>query len=168
MTRRLALFAALVALVFTPALLAQQSAPPNGLPDLVGALKATPGCLGVEAARTMSGKQVIFAWFENRKAVINWYNSDLHRGLMQQFGGSGRPNGPMADVPENVPVLAVASITLNAAPQNAADMKNQLSQIAIELYTPLPGGLAVGGRFSPTALKVPGLVDIPVSALKQQ
>src|SRR5262245_51088535 len=35
--------------------------------DLGGALKATPGCLGVESARTSSGKQVIFAWFENKK-----------------------------------------------------------------------------------------------------
>ena len=31
-------------------------------PDLVGALKASPGCLGVETARTGSGKEVIFAW----------------------------------------------------------------------------------------------------------
>jgi hypothetical protein len=162
------LFAALVGLVFSPALLAQPPQRPNGLPDLVGALKATPGCLGVEAARTQGGKQVIFAWFENRKAALNWYNSDVHRGLMQPFGGGGRPDGPMADVPENVPVLAVASLTLNTAAQTAAEMKNQLSQIAIELYTPLPGGLAVGGRFAPTTLKVPGLVDIPVSALKPQ
>jgi hypothetical protein len=34
-------------------------------PDLVGPLKATPGCLGVETARTASGKMVIFAWFED-------------------------------------------------------------------------------------------------------
>jgi len=29
-------------------------------------LKATPGVLGVDAARTISGKQVIFAWFEKQ------------------------------------------------------------------------------------------------------
>jgi hypothetical protein len=32
-----------------------------------------------------------------------------------------------------------------------------ISQIAIELYKPLPGGASLGGRFSPSTLKVPGL-----------
>jgi len=35
------------------------------------------------------------------------------------------------------------------------------TQIAIELYAPLPGGLAVGGRFAPSTVKVPGLLDVP-------
>src|SRR5438552_1353791 len=96
---------------------------------------------------------------------MNWYNSDLHRGLMQQLGGGGRPDGPLADVPEDVPVLAIASLTFNGGAQTGGEMKNQLSQIAIELYTTLPGGLAVGGRFAPAALKVPGLVDLPLAAL---
>ena len=166
MTRRLMLFAALVVLVFAPALIAQQAPASNGLPDLVDALKATPGVLGVDAARTMSGKQVIFAWFENRQAALNWYNSDVHRGLMKQFGGGSQAREPMGAVPENVPVLAIASLTLTSAPQSPADMRNALSQIAIELYAPLPGGVAIGGRFAPSALKVPGLVDLPAAALK--
>ncbi|MDT4898958.1 MAG: hypothetical protein QOH25_4035 [Acidobacteriota bacterium] len=41
----------------------------RGFPDLVAGLKATPGCLGVETARTDSGKSVIFAWFEDKKAA---------------------------------------------------------------------------------------------------
>jgi hypothetical protein len=41
-------------------------------------------------------------------------------------------------------------------------------KIAIELYTPLPGGIAVGGRFAPSTLKVPGLMDVPLSALSKQ
>jgi len=171
MTRRLMLFAALVVLVFAPALIAQQPPASNGLPDLVGALKATPGVLGVDAARTMSGKQVIFAWFENRQAAMNWYNSDVHRGLMRQFGAvGGRPKGPMADVPENVPVLAIASITLSGAPAqtDTAAVKNATSQISIELYTPLPGGIALGGRFAPSSLKVPGLIEMPASVLTRQ
>jgi len=171
MKRRLMLFAALVVLVFAPALVAQQAPAPNGLPDLVGALKGTPGVLGVDAARTMSGKQVIFAWFEKRQAALNWYNSDVHRGLMKQFGGgAGRPKGPMADVPENVPVLAIASITLSGAPaaSDTAAVRSATSQISIELYTPLPGGIALGGRFAPSSLKVPGLVELPASVLSKQ
>ena len=34
---------------------AKPKAPQGGFPDLVGALKMTPGVLGVDAARTMSG-----------------------------------------------------------------------------------------------------------------
>jgi hypothetical protein len=63
--------AILAATMWSPALLvgrAQENAPvqrpnPAGFPDLVGGLKATPGVLGVDTARTTSGKMVIFAWF---------------------------------------------------------------------------------------------------------
>ena len=59
--------------------------PPAGWPDLVSGLKETPGCLGVETARTQSGKNVIFAWFENREAVSQWYRSDMHRDVMRKY-----------------------------------------------------------------------------------
>src|SRR5262245_28351929 len=89
----------LAALIFAPALVSGQTAGQTtgqtasqtagqttgqtrgGFPDLVAALKATPGCLGVETARTSSGKQVIFAWFENKKAVLAWYYSDTHQAV---------------------------------------------------------------------------------------
>jgi len=35
-----------------------------------------------------------------------------------------------------------------------------MTSIGIELYGPLPGGIAVGGRFAPEALKVRGLREI--------
>jgi hypothetical protein len=57
-------------------------------------------------------------------------------------------------------VLAIASLTLNGAP--GPENPIPVSQIAIELYRPLPGGLAAGGRFAPSAMKVPGLVDVPM------
>src|SRR5262245_28124662 len=53
--------------------------------NLVADLKASPGCLGVEVARTESGKQVIFAWFEDKEALLKWYHSDTHRALMKDF-----------------------------------------------------------------------------------
>src|SRR5260370_42318609 len=49
---------------------------------LLADLKATPGCLGVETAKTDSGKQVVFAFFENKKAVLAWYNSPTHQKLV--------------------------------------------------------------------------------------
>ena len=165
MKRQIGLFIALTMLVFGPALLAGQTSasPPRPAgPDLVGALRATPGCLGVETARTASGKQVIFAWFENKKAVLTWYYSDTHVALMRQLSGGGpRPGGPLADVPDEGPVLAVASLTPSAGAQ-PGDLRAGFSQIAIELYQPLPGGIAAGGRFGPTSMKVPGLVEVPM------
>jgi len=158
----------LAALVFVPAILTgqQQGAaaqPGGGFPDLVGALKATPGVLGVETARTQSGKQVIFAWFENKKAALTWYYSDTHRSLQRAFAPGSPARTPMADVPDDgTPVLAIASLTMSGTP--TAESPFPVSQIAIELYKPLPGGLAAGGRFSPATMKVPGLIDVPMPA----
>jgi len=155
---------ALGVLLFGPAVVGAQTraaAPPagGGFPDLVGALKATPGVLGVDAAQTQSGKQVIFAWFENKAAVMTWYNSELHRGLMSSLGGGPpRAEAPLSGIKdETIPVLAVASVTLD--PATPADFR-KARQISIELYTPLPGGISVGGRFAPSTLKVPGLMDL--------
>lgn len=60
------------------------------------------------------------------------------------------------------PIIAIASLT----PSRNANGKQQnglppVDQIAVELYTPLPGGLAVGGKFAPGGLKVTGLVEVP-------
>jgi hypothetical protein len=149
----------LAALVFTPTVLAGQAPPPgrpSGFPDLVGALRATPGCLGVETAMTQTGKRVIFAWFEDRKAVLNWYYSDAHQAVMRQFFSKSSGRRPLADVPDGPPVLAIASLTM--ADRATGDGTSlPFSQISIELYTPLPGGISLGGRFAPSALTVPGL-----------
>jgi hypothetical protein len=144
---------------------APQQGPPAGLPDLIGMLKATPGVLGVDAAQTMSGKQVIFAWFENKKAALNWYYSEGHQQLVKTFASGGNPGRtPMADVPDDGnPILAVASITLSKQPQ-VSGVQLPVSQIAIELYAPLPGGLAAGGRFAPSSVKVKGLVEVPMAS----
>ena len=119
-----------------------------GFGDLVGALKATPGCLGVETARTGSGKQVIFAWFENKSAAMKWYMSDVHQDVMKRFLPNFHSGSkPLADVTdENAPILAIASVTFNDKP---AEGQSPFKQIAIELYQPLGGGLEIGGRFAP-------------------
>ena len=169
MARETVMVLTLALVIFSPAALVlvaqapQPQGPPAGFPDLVGMLKATPGVLGVDAAQTMSGKQVIFAWFENKKAALNWYYSEGHQKLMKTFASGGSPGRkPMADVPDDGnPILAVASITLSQQPQ-VSGVQLPVSQIAIELYTPLPGGLAAGGRFAPSTVKVKGLVEVPI------
>ena len=138
--------------------------PVQGMPDLVAMLKATPGCLGVDAARTMSGKQVIFAWFENKNAVLNWYYSEGHQRLIKTLASGGNPGRtPLADIADDSgPILTIASLTLSDKPQ-VGGVQLPVSQIAIELYAPLPGGLAAGGRFAPNTVKVKGLVDVPLA-----
>ena len=163
--------AALSLIIAVPAIVTvrAQSAK-TGVPDLIGGLKATPGVLGVELAQTMSGKNVIFAWFENKSAVLKWYYSETHQAAMLQFGATERrAHGPLADVPDDGrPILAIASVTLTGAPPTgAADLKS-VPQIAIELYAPLPGGLAAGGRFAPSTVKVPGMIEVPTRAAAER
>jgi hypothetical protein len=43
-----------------------------------------------------------------------------------------------------------------------------ISSIGIELYGPLPGGVAVGGRFAPEAVKVRGLREIDLGTAQAQ
>jgi hypothetical protein len=161
--RELGAVLVLAAAIFTPTMIAAQAPPPGGLPDLVGALKATPGVLGVDAGQMVSGKQVIFAWFENKQAALNWYNSDVHRKLMNGFSsGARRADGPLAGIKDDSgPIMAIASITMDPVAMKNGDLKGATKQIAIELYAPLPGGVAAGGRFAPSTVKVPGLLDVP-------
>ena|SRR5436190_13334427 len=165
-TAREVIAAALLTLVVALPAAITVRAQQKGGPDLVGALKTTPGVLGVEVGQMISGKQVIFAWFENKQAVLKWYYSDAHQALMLQFaGGARRPRGPLADVPDDgKPVLAIASVTLTGPPPSRAEDLKSVPQIAIELYAPLPGGLAVGGRFAPSSVRVPGMVEVPANA----
>jgi hypothetical protein len=117
--------------------------------------------LGVDTAQTSSGKQVIFAWFENKQAVLNWFYSETHQAAMRMFApGGASDRAPLAHIKDDSgPILAIASLTLVQKPQ-VAGVTLPVSQIAIELYAPLPGGLAAGGTFAPATLKVPGLVDV--------
>ena len=155
--------------IFAPAVVAfaQTAPPPNPLMALPEAIKATPGCLGVETAMTSSGKMVIFAWFENKKAALAWYYSQTHQALVKMGGGSSRPGGPMTDVPDDgKPIMAIASVTLSRAQDGIPPSGlPPVSQIAVELYSPLPGGLAAGGRFAPMSVNVPGLLYTPDTAL---
>lgn len=126
-------------------------------PDLVSGLRATPGCIGVKTVSVFGEKKlVIMAWFENKKAVRAWYNSKMHVDAMHKFfPGSGGREPLAAFKDENAPIMMIASVTPSDKPMPGQQLA--VSQIAIEAYTPVPGGLALGGTFAPSGLKVPGL-----------
>lgn len=137
-----------------------QAQPANGaqgFPDLASGLREIEGVLGVEIARSASGKSVIFAWFEDKAAAKRWYYSDMHRGVMEAFANMAPEAAePMADIPDDVPILCIATVTPAGKDRPGIDGA-PFSQISIELYTTLPGGIAFGGAFSPDTLKVKGL-----------
>lgn len=136
--------------------------------QLIQGLLQTPGCLGVDAGQMRSGKNSIFAWFENKAAVERWYYSDVHQRMMHAAvppDPNAEPSKPLEYVTdENVPIMVIASITFADKPM-FKEMKLPISQISIELFTALPGGAALGGRLSPPAFKVPHmqLIDEPTA-----
>ena len=119
----------------------------------------TPGCLGVETGQTSSGKRVIFAWFENKKALVDWYHGDAHQKAMKSvFPDLKVDRQPLPDLPEDSgPILTIVSVKFADAPRPEVGTAMPVASIGIELYGPLPGGVAVGGRFAPEAVKVRGL-----------
>lgn len=138
----------------------------GGAPDvgamLVGGLQSTPGCLGVDTAKFASGKNTIFAWFENREAVLRWYHSEAHKAAMGMFfPGHKTERKPLEGIPEDYdgPILTIAAITF-AKPDEMQKTGRPFSQISIELYAPLKGGLSINGTLAPASMKVPGGVDV--------
>ena len=130
-----------------------------GFGDIIGALKSSPGCIGIEMARSRGGKQLIFAWFKDKKACVAWYESKAHQDLLDRFFSDAPRAGVLVGVPDDVgPIMAIASITPLDKPQLRAT-KLPFSQIAIELYAPVKGGLSLGGTFAPKDLKVKGRRD---------
>ncbi len=167
-TRVLVPFSALVGIgILTAVAWTQQPGPAGqrgdggGLPDLVGGLKQVDGCLGVETARTRSGKNVIFAWFENKKAVTRWYYAEMHQSVMDVFDTPDEEYGqPLAHVADDAgPIMVVASITMAEEP-SFDGVQLPISQIAIELYEALPGGAFLAGRFAPDAARVPHMRNL--------
>jgi hypothetical protein len=133
-------------------------APPSGQPDfgamLVQGLKNTPGCLAVDLGSFESGKQSIFAWFENKAAVKAWYYSRPHMAVLNMVSGEEEPPPPLAHVDEDGPIMVIASITPSADPK-LKGFPMPIDQISIELFRPLPGGAHINGRLAPETFIVP-------------
>ena len=136
---------------------------PGGFPSVIKALREAPGCLGVETGQTAGGRRVIFAWFEGKKALVDWYHSDVHQRAMRAvFPNQRFEREPLPDLAADTgPILTIVSVKFADAPAPGATAP-AITSIGIELYGPLPGGVAVGGRFAPDAIKVRGLREIDI------
>ncbi|MEL7472257.1 MAG: hypothetical protein AAGK04_02990 [Planctomycetota bacterium] len=118
--------------------------------QVVAGLKATPGCLGAEAASFHPNKLAIFGWFEDKRAALAWHSSALHRNISARFaGGRTMHNIPMEHVQDGVPLMVIASVVMQPAdPGGGGGMPRMF--FGIEVYEPMPGGLSFqGGAFSP-------------------
>jgi Antibiotic biosynthesis monooxygenase len=148
----------IVVLALSSGSLALAQGPQRGFADVVEAARAHPGCLGVETGQTSSGRRVIFAWFEDKKSLVSWYRSEPHqRAMKTAYPNQTFDREPLPDLPEGSgPILAIVSLKMLETPKPDTPGL-PIASIGIELYTPLPGGVAVGGRFAPDAVKVRGL-----------
>lgn len=135
---------------------AQRRGGPDMAAMLISGLENTPGCLGVDAGQFRSGKLAIMAWFENKQAVLNWYNSPAHQRMAASLTGGEKPGEPLAHITdEETPILVIASLTPNGQDGGGGSGGGPFSQLAIELYAPLPGGAYIGGRMAPEAFEIP-------------
>ncbi|TVQ32887.1 MAG: hypothetical protein EA376_04370 [Phycisphaeraceae bacterium] len=138
----------------------QGANPMAALDGLVRGLEATPGCLGDELALTQSGKSVIFAWFTDKKAVVDWYYSPTHQRSMEMMFQNVEQGVPLEHVEDGTgPIMVIASLTMRDPSQMQGGEQSPISQIAIEMYEPLPGGIHLNGRFAPVDVQVPHLTD---------
>ena len=150
----------LAAVVFGPSMLAGQARPPqppSGVSQSGRGAEIDGRLLGVETAPEsgQAGDLRLVRGQEGRaELVLQRYPPGRAEDVRAGLAGT-HPDGDVPD--DGEPVMTIASMTLEGAPGDSTTIP--VSQIAIELYRPLPGGLAPGGRFAPSAMKVPGLVE---------
>lgn len=122
---------------------------------LIEAIESVEGNLGVKTARSHDGNELILAWFEDREAVLRWFNHSYHRKLLRD---AGRPeDGVAAEHFGNKvgPILVLASVAYNAQPVSLDGSMfddpfgRRPARFAIEYYIPLPGGAYMESPFAP-------------------
>lgn len=89
--------------------------------ELMEKIKAQPGLLGTHVLRSEDrpGMLVIMTWWKDKQALNGWFYSDSHQGVIRQLYVEHKTTG------------------------------GEASQVAIELLTPLPGGMRLNGGLAP-------------------
>jgi hypothetical protein len=149
------------------AVLDAQEQPPAAGADfgkqLMDGLRATEGCYGVEAAAmSVSGMRTIIAWFENKDAVLRWYQSPTHHFFVRAAGADPTQTSPLQHITDpDTPIMVMASIKMG---QPAPGSRMPISEFSVALYTPLPGGAMIGGRLAPMDFPIPRMRGMPEDA----
>ncbi len=117
---------------------------PDWAAATIRALRASPGCMGVELSQTRSGKRAIFAMFKDKAAVIAWYRDAAHQDLVAKVSFyRDHEHTPAAGVAEDAgPVLVIATMT-PVPPSDGVPAGTVL--LSVELFSPLNGGVRFGG-----------------------
>src|SRR5262249_16595920 len=101
MATRLSLVTGVVLTVLVAGVAPALAQAPAGFPRVVEAVRAAPGCLGVETGQTASGRRVIFAWFTGKQALVDWYQSEPHQRAMRSvFPNQTFDRTPLPDLPD--------------------------------------------------------------------
>lgn len=135
---------------------------------LLEEIASVEGCHAVKSARAHDGTELIFAWFENRDAVLRWFEHPYHRKLLRD---AGRPEDNVAaqHFGDDVgPILVLASVAYPAerGAINASMFDDPVSgrpnRFSIEYYVPLAGGAYMVEPFAPPGVKerIVGLRDV--------
>jgi hypothetical protein len=97
-------------------------------------LKLQPGLLAMHRLASLDhpGMLVILTWWENKRALNNWFYSDVHQGMIDWvYGGPGAASG-------------------NALAGDLGERQmKEAGQVAMEIFTTLPGGIQYGGGLGP-------------------
>lgn len=97
-------------------------------------LQGQPGLLAVHRLTSLDhpGMLVILTWWKDKKALTDWYYSETHQGMMHWVYNreAHAPAGSLAGDRQTVQMT-------------------EASQIAMELFTVLPGGVQYGGGIGP-------------------
>jgi tetratricopeptide (TPR) repeat protein len=103
--------------------------------EFMDGLVKQPGLLAMHRLVSIDhpGMIVILTWWKDKKAVNDWYYSDTHQGIIQWIYNSGGSAQHHATAPDGSQALQTS----------------QATQIAMELFTTLPGGMQFGGGIGP-------------------
>lgn len=101
----------------------------KSMDEIMRALDGYPGLLGRHLVRSVdhSGMYIVFTWWKDKKALNDWFYGGVHQSFMKRRGSA--MNLPETAATDDVP-----------------------SQVAMEVFAGLPGGIQINGGFIPAAV----------------
>lgn len=109
-----------------------RSSLPASLQTFLNNLQKQSGMLGMRMMEDIEkpGMLIIMTWWQDKKALNDWFYSDTHQGLIKEYYTAGANQSS-------------SSVKEGDAPLTSS------SQVGMELFTTLPGGLTYGGGLTP-------------------